>query len=368
METYEHTIHGLVTIRLLNAPPGILRSIESVFGPPSGSAAEPDLSVSFVDEIPTRGRSRLLGLREAAFDEEDFYLLDQGGRRSRLDFETLGEKTEIICERGVHSVPFLLPAVGLRLLRKGHILLHSCAFRYRDRAALVSGWQKGGKTEMLLAFMAAGAEYLSDEWTILDGDGKSVFGLPGIVQVWDWHLRELPDLTARLRPAERARMTLSRAFQAFYHRWPRVPDPAGFPGDLLQRLSLKGGNSLVGQVRVPPERFFGDRIARTPTSLDRVFLATSSESKTTIQPVSGAEVAARMAASLRWERRRLLAAYEQFRFAFPHRRSSWLERANEEEAALLSKALADREAYEITHPYPVSLRELFEVAAPLFAE
>ncbi len=368
MTTIDHPVHGLVTIRLIGAPPGVLRSIERIFGPGSGdSTADPDVVVSFTDALETRGRLRFLGLRDAAFDAAAFYLLDAAGRRSRLDFETLGHRTEIVCERGVRSVPLLLGVVGLRLLRKGYVLLHSCAFRFRDQGTLVCGWQKGGKTEMLLAFMAAGAEYIADEWTILAADGTSVYGLPGIVQLWSWHLRELPEFAARLMPRERMRMRALRSFQRLYHSLPRVPDPSGFPGDVLQRLSLEGGNSLVGQVRAPAERLFGDRIVRTGISLDRVFLATSSDSPTSITAVAGGEIAARMAASLSWERRRLLAAYDQFRFAFPDRSSSWVEQATATERTLLSNALAPHAAHELRHPYPVPLRELFDVAAPLYA-
>jgi hypothetical protein len=369
MATVDHTIHGLVTIRLTDAPAAVLQSIERLFGTSSGGddTNEPDIVVSFTDELETRGPVRLLGLREAAFDSESFYVVDVGGQRSRLDFESLGDAMEIACERGVRSIPLLLPVVGLRLLRKGHVLLHSSAFRYRDQGTLVCGWQKGGKTEMLLAFMAAGAEYVSDEWTILSRDGKTVYGLPSIVQVWSWQLRELPELSSRLTRPERARLAALRGFQRLYPHLRRVHNASGFPADVLQRLSLDGGNALVGQVRAPPERLFGDRIRRAPMPLDRVFLATSSESGTSLRGISSADVSERAAASLSWERRRLLTAYDQFRFAFPDRRSSWLEQASDEEQALLSDALRPHPAHEVTHPYPVRLKELFDAAAPLYA-
>jgi hypothetical protein len=41
MATYEHSVHELVTIRLLDAPPGMLRNIEGVLGPPVGPGGEP---------------------------------------------------------------------------------------------------------------------------------------------------------------------------------------------------------------------------------------------------------------------------------------------------------------------------------------
>ena len=43
---------------------------------------EPDICVTFTDKIAGSGRLRLIGLNEAAFDDENFYLLDNAGRRS----------------------------------------------------------------------------------------------------------------------------------------------------------------------------------------------------------------------------------------------------------------------------------------------
>ena len=59
---------------------------------------------------------------------------------------------------------------------------------------------------------------------------------------------------------------------------------------------------------------------------DRLFLVTSADGPETVaEPVEPLEVAARMAASLRFERAPLLALYEKFRFAFPDVRNEHLE-------------------------------------------
>ena len=79
-------------------------------------------------------------------------------------------------------------------------------------------------------------------------------------------------------------------------------------------------------------------------------------------PIDTTEIAARMPASLAFERRSLTAAYQQFRFAFPERRSSLLDDAWNLERTLLERAFAGKTAYELRHPYPVSLTDLFAVA------
>ena len=57
-------------------------------------------------------------------------------------------------------------------------------------------------------------------------------------------------------------------------------------------------------------------------------------------------------------------AYQQFRFAFPDRVSAALDTVRERELALLVDALDDLPAYEIRHPYPVRLHELYDAADP----
>ena len=71
-----------------------------------------------------------------------------------------------------------------------------------------------------------------------------------------------------------------------------------------------------------------------------------------------------MVSSLEFERAPLTTAYQQFRFAFPDRVSAALETVHEREPALLVDALDDLPTYEIRHPYPVRLHELYDAADP----
>jgi hypothetical protein len=83
-----------------------------------------------------------------------------------------------------------------------------------------------------------------------------------------------------------------------------------------------------------------------------------------VVPTDPKTVAQRMVGSLEYERAALTTAYQQFRFAFPDRVSPALETVRERERALLADALADLPAYEIRHPYPVALHELYAAADP----
>lgn len=361
----DHTLHGLITIRLVNAPQQAARELEFLLGPSEGRPAEqPDVCITYAGELPSGGDLRFIGLNESAHDAERFYLLNERGGRATFDFERLGEPCTFVCEPGGSVFPYLLPVIGLRLLRKGYLMLHAAAFEYEGAGVLVTGWQKGGKTETLLAFMAAGARYLADEWTILSPAEGKMWGIPGTLQIWDWHLRYLPEYWARLRPAERARLRLLRLYQRAYRHVPRGWRGRGPGGEWLERLSLDGGNALAGQARSAPQRLFREQIRHGPAPIDVVFLA-GVGAGLHLAPVTPSDIASRMVASLAFERRALLARYEQFRFAFPERRNELLETARALELEYLSQALGSRPAYEIVHPYPVPLHALYEACAPV---
>jgi hypothetical protein len=66
-----------------------------------------------------------------------------------------------------------------------------------------------------------------------------------------------------------------------------------------------------------------------------------------------------MVSSLAYERRDLMEAYYKFRFAFPERSSELIEVALEREREVLRAVLEGKSAYEIRHPYPVSLADLY---------
>jgi hypothetical protein len=249
-------------------------------------------------------------------------------------------------------VPLLIAAINLTVLEQGALPLHASAFVHEGRGAVVTGWSKGGKTEAVLAFMMRGASFVGDEWVYVEPGGATVHGIPEPLRLWDWQLRQLPELRRKLRRGEQARLAALRAVvDALRERGPRRVEAL-----------------LSGQLHadVPPgELFPPGRIALTGP-FDRLFLAGSwEEQRVEARPVEPAEVAARMASSLQHERAPLTQVYEQFRFAFPALRNPVLESAADRERALLEQVMAGKPAYAIDHPYPVDLAALFDVMAPL---
>ncbi|MGH9034322.1 MAG: hypothetical protein ACRD0O_01040, partial [Acidimicrobiia bacterium] len=189
--TVDFDLHGLARVRLLDAEAADVSAVRRQLGPIEADVAgEADITVRFVDRLPTRGRTVLLGAREAAFTDDAFLVLrskHKARARVSVPMADVGRPgCELVCERGLPAVPLLIPIVNLTVLGKGALPLHAGAFLHRGTGVVCTGWSKGGKTETLLAFTRRGATYVGDEWVYLDGDGSAMHGIPEPLRLWDW--------------------------------------------------------------------------------------------------------------------------------------------------------------------------------------
>lgn len=356
MTTVRHGVPGVGTVALVDAPLRQLEAVEAALGPPDGPPGEvDDLTVRFVDRLPTGAGLTRLGTA-AAYDDDRFYLVDGDGALAAVDLSRAGEPLEIVCERRLARIPLLLPLLSVRLAATGRALLHAASFRYRGCGVLVAGWQGGGKSELLLPFMAHGAEHLADEWTAIEPAG-AMTGVRSHVQVWDWQLRQLPSLQAHVPLRDRARMRVASL----------ALDAAAGSRALGGVLTLlRPGLEHNARRSLAPGALYGERAARGASPIDIALLAVVADRpETTVRPVSPAAIAARMPASLAHERRELLDAYAMYRFAFPDRLSGILEAGFEPERRVLEAALSHAGTYVIEHPKPLELEALFSAAAPL---
>jgi hypothetical protein len=342
-------IHGLAGVRVVEAAPADAAAVDRQLGGLRGPLErDPDVVVRFVDRLELSGPVRLLGVGEAGFTEDAFLLLrsrHKARARVRVDLQRAGDRCEIVSERGVPAIPLLVALVNLAVLANGGLPLHASAFVHGTTGIVATGWSKGGKTESLLAFMTGGARFVGDEWVYVEPDGTRVHGLPEPIRLWDWQLRQLPAVRSRVGRRELARLAALRAAAAGARA-----RGSGRVASLLERQQ---------HVDVAPARLFEPGAIALSGPFDRLFLMSSwEEPGIRVRPVSGTEVAERMAFSLQHERAPLTACYEQFRFAFPDRANPVLEDAPRRERALLEQLLGGRAAHAVEHPYPVSLQRL----------
>jgi hypothetical protein len=353
-------VHGFLAIRLLDASPGDVVAVERQLGMHCGPALDRDATVvvRFVPHLADGPHTKLLGAGEAAYTRDDFFIL-RGAEKARvrctIDFRGIGDVCEIVCETGIGSVPLLVPIINLSALARGFVALHGSAFEYQGQGVVVAGWAKGGKTELLLAFMSHGAHYVGDEWIYLSPNGEAAYGLPEPIKLWDWHLDDLPEVQSRLKPAQRWKLRSAVAAHTL----------AGLSAGGVGRRAA----ALLGRqryVNVSPEKLFDAARRKQRGRFDHLILAGSHESPTVrVEQVEPEEVARRMAVSLTHERLDFTSWYLKYRFAFPDRTNGLIDGAAELERAVLSKALAGRPAHAVYHPYPARIPDLFRAVQPL---
>jgi hypothetical protein len=370
VDVIDYDLHGMVGVRVLDATGADARVVDRQLGGMRGSLhREPDLVVRFVDELTSDVPPILLGLEDAAFTADRLRLAaptPRGLRRTAVSFGGADRPSILECERGIRSVPSLIPLVNLHAGAHGFLALHASAFVYRGVGTLVTGWAKGGKTETLLGFMARGAQYLGDEWVYLDPRGGEMYGVPVPIRLWQWHMAQLPEYRRRVPGRDRARIA---AFAAA-----RRATRGALP--MLNRIGI-GANAAVRahgvlarllSTKRAPRQLFGAGACVTHGRVDKLLLVMSHESsEITVVPTSGANIAERMLASLQYERIGLLETYIKHRFAFPNARSNLVENAEATEKALLGAALATHDAYEVRHPYPFEIGRLVDLIEPILS-
>lgn len=359
-------LHGLAGLRLIDAQPADARAVERQLGPlPQVLERDPDITIRFVDRVELGSRLRYLGAAEAGWTDDGFFVLRSRKKPVvvRIPMDRIGGQCEIVCERGLPAVPFLIAVLNLTVLGNGALPVHAAAFELDGVGTLVTGWSKGGKTELLMAAARADARYIGDEWVYLTTDGR-MYGIPEPIRLWDWHLRQLPRARQHISRTDRLKLraipALRRLDRATPRRIRRLP-----PNKLLHRAMP----TLEGQLHVDvrPDRLFGE-LGDLTGRLDRIlFVVSAAGPGTTVDAIDPLEVAARMRASLIHERLDLATLMLQARFAHPSLRNEHLETAEARQSELLDTVFAGRPAYLVTHPYPADLAALLEAVRPILA-
>lgn len=362
--TIDFDLHGLAGIRLLDASDDDRTAVGRQLGiAPSLLPREPDIVIRFVERLNVASRIRYVGVDEVGFTDDAFLVL-RGKQKSRvrvqIPFEHVGQQCEILCERGVLQVPLLIPILNLTILKRGALPLHAAAFVYNDTGFIATGWSKGGKTETLLAFMARGARYIGDEWVYLQADGRRMFGIPEPIRVWNWHLQHLPKYRGLVSRSSRARLrALGLAVAGLERVTAGRSTQTSFSTRQLNRVKSLLTKQLY--VDVPPRDLFGPEACQLSGEVDKIlFVGNHEATAITVRPIDPEEVAQRMVSSLQFEQMNFMSYYWRFRFAFPDRCNKLLENSRELQQKILKQAVAGKDAYEVSHPYPVAIPSLFE--------
>jgi len=358
-------IHGLVGIRLLNPSPSDTAAVFRQLGPLQVSLGrDPDIIVRFVKSLPSP-RLRHLDLNRNGFTDDGFFILQSSKKEAKvkISFDQVGKRCEIVCESGLRSVPLLTTLLNLTVLKKGHVPLHASAFVYRGVGVIVTGWAKGGKTEALLAFALQGAEYVGDEWVLLSGDGQNMYGIPENIRLWDWHLKYLPHVRRQLKREDRLLFKGVQRLDKMQQTISNGRLSRTFPLKILRDAMPALRRAL--NITIKPQAVFGGGFGKLAAKPEKVFLMVShQDSNICVELTDPLVIARQMISSIRYEQLDFMKHYLAFKFAFPEMRNDFIENAHELQYDILRRALSGKDAYTVSHPYPVDLPALFQKMTP----
>jgi len=344
-------LHG-VTLRFLDAHPGDIRLVQRQLPgvAPHAGVVDPDVVVAFVDTVEMHGEVRRIG--DDLVDDKGVVLVRPGHGRTARARLTLGVGGEgvVVCERHVREVPLLVTLVRLAALGKGLLALHAVAFTHRGIGVAATGWSGSGKTAVLLAMNAVGAQPVAAEWVLVSQDGSRLLGVPQAVRLKPSHVDRCADL-ARLTRAVGG--TRGRLLAALRPMMARVAPP------------VKARFDRALHVDVPLHRFeTGARGAevtgRLPTApFDVLVLLEDAEvGEPTVERVEAGFATERIAVGLEHDLAEFYAARRVLHYASARSCEDSVGVADDAHRRLLARHLASRPVFLLRHRQPTSFAAL----------
>jgi len=362
----DFNLFGAIGIRLVNPSEKNINSVSRLVGVnPSEIKGEPDITITFTDEIHSENLT-YAGL-DAGFDKNNFYIFKQNKKHSKviIPFDKIGNSCKIICEKDIDDIPLLNYIIYLSFLSKRWIAVHSSSFVYNGEGILVMGWTKGGKTETLLSFLNNGAQFVSDEWTIISENGKSLHGLPVTICIWEWYFDDVKNILPKIKLQKKIIFRFIHIIQNIYKLALKLNLHKSELLKILQRVVERSEKNL--NIRVLPKNLVNVRIAENTAALNKIILSVSSQiSEMTVKKISVQEVIERMIHSNREEYNNLFVYYNAFRFAFPDRKNELLEKFDEIHRKIFNYCFTGKNVYKIVHTYPVPINQLFTIVNKIF--
>ena len=327
----------------------------------------PDVTLRIWERLAPRGAEEFAGGRDLGFADERLWVRGKGReyelslapQRSGLtgaEHDSLGAELNVTAQAPSLAIfGALLDAYGLE---RGSIPVHAAAFVHQGHGVLVTGWPHSSKSGALLAFMARGASFVSDDWIALDADGRSMCGNTRPIRANDGYLAHLPELRRRLPRTQRWRTGFFRRLSS----QPQLSRAGASVGRYLPtRLTgwVSGGLRKLYTSGIDPLAFFGPARCVSETRPDVVlWLVSGTSAEIEIEPVEPHLLAQAQTHSCENELGPLFDACRRFGHVYPHLASPRMERFAGLYRDKLEQALGDKRCFRVLHPYPAPLQAL----------
>lgn len=355
-------LHDIVGIRLINPAPNNVIYLDRQLGRSrTPISREPDIVIEFVEDTPNNDPSYFLGSKEFAFTKDTFFIFTGKQRKARfiVPFDQIGRQCRIVSFGANIPVTLLLDIINFTALAKGVIPVHATAFSYKNIGFLSTGWSGSGKTGALLSFMAQGARFVSSEHVFISSDGRVMHGIPQPIRLKEWHLRSLPGYKNALKSGQKRRLQAIKLIEFIKSKYDHAPfDVLPTSGTFSRALSSTVRRLAID---VSPYELFGQENISQCSTLDKVILNYSYDrADISFVKTDSRDAASRISSLHAYDNQKFKQYYQAFCFAFPYLRNDLIEHSSTLLFDRLNQILADKEIFELCHPYPSSLPALFQ--------
>jgi hypothetical protein len=255
-------ILDMVRIRLIGKETEIKKYIEEEYGlfrTDAEDGKKVDITVKFVDDVSSENLS--INVRPpVAYDDKGVFFHDPDYKIVRIEIDKMGiSDSQVTCDVNFNKhflVIILEYLIHHLLLKNGCYFCHSSAFVYKGKVVLCPAWRNVGKTNVLLAFLKDGAQYLGDDWVIINSEGH-IMSIPKRLNLLFYNFNEYPELCESLDGNFKALFNfVARAKRGLYD----------LDNDVLSLLTGKA------RLRVSPFEIFKQKHNNHKNKIDYVFM------------------------------------------------------------------------------------------------
>lgn len=156
------------------------------------------------------------------YNDSLILLVDKRGRVCESLFSAVTSNSiSIVCENGFELTDLMdlivRPFIRCSLKKLDKAFVHASAFVMDNKAYLMTAWANTGKTGTVLSALYSGASYLGDDLCIIDKDGN-IFSYPVPLNLFDYNLRDYPDLVKELSLSTRVKLRTSSYLSKFFDK------------------------------------------------------------------------------------------------------------------------------------------------------
>ena len=335
-----------------------LRDEYGYFEATEKSRHAPDIVIEFVEEMSSLEQS--VHVRDPiSYDNEGVFIHDPDYHVVRIDFEAIGQSTcHVTCD--VNFNQYFLSIimeylVHFYMVKKEAVFCHSSAFKVDGSVILCPAWRNVGKTNLLLAFLKDGAEYISDDWSVLHSDA-TIRSLAKRIQLLHYNFDAYPEL---LDYASDDFVALARFIMLV------KKDGYDLDQRTLSALEQKA------RLRLSPYKTFKQEFDTSSMSLDHVFLLKremNNDAPVTATKIDTNTLVSKMSAILEFEQSYFHLAYLAHK-AQIGKPNPFLDTARERSFRVMHEAMdAMPSRYQVTLQSRHSSEEVHTVISQLIAQ